>query len=71
MLNLTVEQCVELERQAYNEGDTLKAELYDTIARLLVQIETLETELDDQKDETHNAQELLESIKDTLNKKGY
>jgi hypothetical protein len=71
MLDLTIDQCVALEREAFMEGDTLKADLYDTIARLLMQIETLETELEEQKDETANAQELLLFIRDTMNKKGY
>ena len=71
MLDLNVGQCVKLKREAYNEGDTLKADLYDTISRLLVEIETLETELEEQKDETANAQELLLFIRDTMSKKGY
>lgn len=71
MLDLNVGQCIKLEREAYNEGDTLKADLYDTISRLLVQIETLETELEEQKEETANAQELLLFIRDTMTKKGY
>ena len=71
MLDLTFTQCVELERQAWAEGDTLKAGLYDTIANLLAHIETLETELEEQKDETYEAQGALESIRDILTKKGY
>ena len=71
MLNLTIEECAELGRRAYNEGDTLKAHLYDTIDYLMREVEALQDELEKQKDETYEAQGALESIRDILTKKGY
>ena len=71
MLDLTIEQCKELERQAWAEGDTLKADLYDTIAELMREVEGLQDEMETQKDETYEAQGALESIRDILTKKGF
>ena len=71
MLDLNIEQCKELERQAWAEGDTLMADLYDTIEGLLREVEGLQDELEKQKDETYEAQGALESIRDILTKKGF
>ena len=71
MLDLTIEQYKELERQAWAEGDTLKADLYETIAELTCEVEALQDELEKQKDETFEAQGALESIRELLTKKGY
>ena len=71
MLDLTIEQCKDLERKAFIEGDRLKADLYDTIAELMREVEALQDELETQKDETYEAQGALESIRELLTKKGY
>lgn len=71
MLILTTEQCVELWRIAYIKGDTLKAELYDTIGYLMREVEALQDELEEQKDRTHEAQGALKAIRVLLTNGGY
>ena len=71
MIELDIPTLAELERKAYTEGDTEKADLYAELIEQVTEAEKRDDEIEALKDRVNALEQLLEDIGKIVRKEGF